>query len=145
MRRMVHILVAGVVVQGLAMLSVQGDERMTLYGAAREDAKQVSSSSLTVPLTPGQWEQSESQRREQWREMLGLSPLPERTPLQATVTGTLDRGDYVIEKIHFQCMPGAYVVGNLYRPAKVQGRLPAVLYLCGHSKGKVNAPYQANP
>jgi dienelactone hydrolase len=57
----------------------------------------------------------------------------------------LDRGDYVVEKIHFQSLPGAYVIGNLYRPAKFSGRLPAVLYLCGHSKGKVNPPYQANP
>jgi hypothetical protein len=37
------------------------------------------------------------------------------------------------------------VAGNLYRPAKMTGKLPAVLYLCGHTKGKVNAPYQANP
>jgi len=80
-----------------------------------------------------------------WHEMLGLSPMPERTPLAATVTGVLDRGDYAVEKIHFQSVPGAYVIGNLYRPAKIRGRLPAVLYLCGHSKGKVNPPYQANP
>ncbi len=80
-----------------------------------------------------------------WLEMIGLSPLPPRTPLHATLTGTLDRGDYVVEKIHFQSVPGAYVIGNLYRPAKVSGKLPAVLYLCGHSKGKVNPPYQANP
>ena len=37
------------------------------------------------------------------------------------------------------------MVGNLYRPAKIDKPLPAVLYLCGHTKGKVNAPYQANP
>ncbi len=84
-------------------------------------------------------------RREQWREMLGLSPLPERTPVQATVTGVLERGDYVVEKVHFQSVPGAYVPGNLYRPAEVREPLPAVLYLCGHTKGKVNPPYQANP
>ncbi len=72
-------------------------------------------------------------------------PLPSRSELNAVVTGTLDRGSYVVEKIHFQSLPGAYVIGNLYRPAKVTGRLPAVLYLCGHSKGKVNEPYQANP
>lgn len=92
-----------------------------------------------------QWEATVAQRREMWREMLGLSPLPERTPLNATVTGVLERGDYVVEKVHFQCVPGAYVVGNLYRPANVTGRLPAVLYVCGHTKGKVNVPYQANP
>lgn len=117
----------------------------TLYGSAREEARQVSSSSLAVPLSPEQWKTTVAGRREMWREMLGLSPLPPRTPLNATVTGTLERGDYVVEKVHFQCLPGAYVVGNLYRPAKPLGRLPAVLYLCGHTKGKVNAPYQANP
>lgn len=37
------------------------------------------------------------------------------------------------------------MIGNLYRPPNVEGRLPTVLYLCGHSKGKVNSPYQANP
>ena len=117
----------------------------TMHGALRKEARQVSSSSLAVPLSPKQWRATEVQRREMWRDMLGLSPLPPRTSLKATVTGKLERGDYVVEKIHFQCLPGAYVVGNLYRPAKSAGRLPAVLYLCGHTKGKVNATYQANP
>lgn len=117
----------------------------TIYGSARAEARQISSGSLAVPLSPEQWKATVAKRREMWLEMLGLSPLPERTPLNATVTGVLERGDYVVEKIHFQCIPGAYVVGNLYRPAKVEKRLPAVLYLCGHTKGKVNAPYQANP
>lgn len=123
---------------------VRGDWT-TLYGSAREEARQISSSSLAVPLSPADWNATVERRREMWREMLGLSPLPSRTPLAATVTGMLDRGDYVVEKVHFQSVPGAYVVGNLYRPAKPSGRLPAVLYLCGHTKGKVNAPYQANP
>lgn len=117
----------------------------TLYGAARQDARRVSSASGDVPLSQEQWQQTVAQRRDQWLEMLGLFPLPPRTPLEATITGVLERGDYVVEKLHFQSVPGAYVAGNLYRPAKVSGRLPAVLYLCGHTKGKVNAPYQANP
>ena len=48
--------------------------------------------------------------------MLGLWPLPEKTPLKATVTGTLERGGVTIEKLHFQSKPGLYVTGNLYRP-----------------------------
>ncbi len=117
----------------------------TIYGSVSHEARQVSSTSLAVSMPPAAWKATLAQRRAMWHEMLGLSPMPERTPLAATVTGVLDRGDYVVEKVHFQCIPGAYVIGNLYRPAKVSGRLPAVLYLCGHSKGKVNAPYQANP
>jgi dienelactone hydrolase len=129
---------------GTALCEVRG-QWTTIYGAVREDARRVSSASLAVPLTQDQWQDTVAQRRAMWREMLGLSPLPPRTPLAATVTGQLERGDYVVEKLHFQSLPGAYVAGNLYRPAEVQGRLPAVLYLCGHSKGKVNPPYQANP
>jgi dienelactone hydrolase len=142
---MPHIHRVFVVVLLGALTNTARAEWTTIYGAAREEARQVSSSSLAVPLSQDQWDATVSERREKWREMLGLSPLPPRTPLKATVTGTLERGYYVVEKVHFQCLPGAYVIGNLYRPAKVTERLPAVLYLCGHSRGKVNAPYQANP
>lgn len=118
---------------------------LSLYGSVSQEAREVSGASLAQPLSPEAWKATLTERREKWLEMLGLSPLPKRTPLQATVTGVLERGDYVVEKIHFQSLPGAHVAGNLYRPAKITGKLPAVLYLCGHSKGRVNAPYQANP
>jgi dienelactone hydrolase len=67
--------------------------------------------------------------------MLGLWPMPEKTPLQATVTGTHEGDGYAIDMIHFQSRPKLYVTGNLYRPAETtEGqRLPAVLYVCGHS------------
>lgn len=128
----------------LAVLPAAG-QGLSLFGSVSQEGRAVSGASLATPLTPQAWQASLAQRRGQWLEMLGLSPLPERTPLQATVTGVLERGDYVVEKIHFQSLPGAHVVGNLYRPAKITGRLPAVLYLCGHTKGKVNPTYQANP
>lgn len=117
----------------------------SMFATVSQEARAITAASLVQPLSPGQWKATLTERRAKWLEMLGLSPLPERTPLQAKVTGTLERGDYSVEKIHFQSLPGAHVAGNLYRPAKVTGRLPAVLYLCGHTKGKVNAPYQANP
>lgn len=118
---------------------------LSIYSSVSQEAREVSGASLAQPLSPQAWKSTLAERREKWLEMLGLSPLPKRTPLQATVTGVLERGDYVVEKIHFQSLPGAHVTGNLYRPAKITGKLPAVLYLCGHSKGKVNPPYQANP
>jgi dienelactone hydrolase len=131
---------------GCVMLDLaSAQDWTTIHGTLREDAKQVSRSSLSEPLSRNEWKATESKRREMWREMLGLSPLPERTPLKATVTGKLERGDYVVEKVHLQSVPGAYVIGNLYRPTKSTGPLPAVLYLCGHSKGKVNPTYQAHP
>lgn len=120
-------------------------QAQSIYSSICQDAREVSGASVARPMTAEQWTGSLEERRGKWLEMLGLSPLPQRTPLNATVTGVLERGDYVVEKIHFESVPGAHVAGNLYRPAKQEGKLPAVLYLCGHTKGKVNPTYQANP
>ena len=67
--------------------------------------------------------------------MLGLQPMPEKTPLAATITGTLQGDGYTVEMLHYQSRPRLYVTGNLYRPSKPAAgqRLPAVLYVCGHS------------
>lgn len=66
-------------------------------------------------------------------EMLG--GLPERTPLNAKVVGTIEKPGYVIEKILFESQPGFLVTGSLYRPAAGDGPFPAVLYPLGHERG----------
>src|SRR5262245_25518178 len=73
---------------------------------------------------------------EEYYYMLGLSPRPERTPLNPKVTGTLKGDGYEIDLMHYQSRPGLYVTGNLYRPAEVKAgeKLPAVFYVCGHSQ-----------
>jgi dienelactone hydrolase len=83
-----------------------------------------------------QWEARRAELRQEYFEMLGLWPLPERTPLQPVVTGVLERGEgFRVENVHFQSRPHLYVTGNLYLPkdAKPGAKLPAVLYVCGHS------------
>ena len=82
------------------------------------------------------WKSARPGLREELLEMLGLSPLPERTPLNAVTTGTVERDEFKVEKLHFQSRPGLYVTGNLYLPKKIDGKLPAVLYVCGHGKVK---------
>jgi hypothetical protein len=79
-----------------------------------------------------QWVSRRGRLRQEYLDMLGLWPLPEKTALHAKVTGTLERDDVVIERLHFQSRPGLYVTANLYRPKHVAGKLPAVLYVCGH-------------
>ncbi|HKW97437.1 MAG TPA: acetylxylan esterase [Bryobacteraceae bacterium] len=64
-----------------------------------------------------------------------LGGFPARTPLNARVTGTLDRGDYKIEKIIFESQPHFYVTANLYLPKTGQPPYPAVLYPLGHELG----------
>jgi dienelactone hydrolase len=108
-----------------------GDALMERYLAARTD--DLSSRFLDGAKTLAQWQKKRPRLKEQYLDMLGLWPLPERTPLHATVMGTVKHEGVIIDKLHYQSRPGLYVTANLYRPQKTSGRLPAILYVCGHS------------
>jgi cephalosporin-C deacetylase-like acetyl esterase len=64
-----------------------------------------------------------------------IGGLPERTPLNARITGTLDRGDYKIEKIVFESLPRFFVTANLYLPKRGSAPYPAILFPLGHELG----------
>ncbi len=126
------------------------------------EAKLLSLDSLAEADSREAWEAKREELKRQYWDMLGLWPVPERTPLKAKVTGTVARENFTVEKVHFQSKPGLYVTGNLYLPKNVRegeapaepssgtkknaaarreprppGKLPAVLYVCGHSgKGR---------
>jgi len=53
--------------------------------------------------------------RRQMRIALGLWPWPTKTPLNAVIHGCIDQGEYTVEKVFFESMPGFFVTGNLYR------------------------------
>ena len=58
-------------------------------------------------------------------------------PLNAKVTGRIDKQKYIIEKVIFESLPRYYVTADLYLPNKT-GRYPAVLIPLGHwDQGKV--------
>jgi cephalosporin-C deacetylase-like acetyl esterase len=99
----------------------------------RQETRRIGERFLDGARTREEWEARRPRLRREYLDMLGLWPLPERTPLHAAVTGTLERDGVVIEKLHYQSRPGLYVTANLYRPKEIKGRLPAVLYVCGHS------------
>ena len=69
------------------------------------------------------WKAKAPEYRQQLADMLGLHPMPERTPLHPTKTGEQIGDGYLIENLHFQALPGLYVTANFYRPSKVEGRL----------------------
>src|SRR6266480_46498 len=76
---------------------------------------------------------------ELWK-MLG-GPL-DRTPINARVTGIVQRPGYRIEKVTFESRPRLYVTANLYVPAGT-GRRSAILSPLGHSaNGKAWPSYQ---
>ena len=74
-------------------------------------------------------------------EMIG--PWPEKTPLNAEVTGTIECDGYRIEKVVYQSRPSHRVTANLYVPTKGKPPYRAVLVACGHAgNAKAYASYQ---
>ncbi len=119
------------------------EERYHLFEQnLKRRAAQITHEHLSEIHTLADWKRERPQRKRQFMAMLGLDPLPARTPLQPRVTGTLDRDGYRVEKVVFQSMPGLYVTGDLYLPPKVDKPIPTVLYVCGHSPGPWGAKVQ---
>src|SRR5438105_3962035 len=67
-------------------------------------------------ITRENWPTVQAAMRKQLQRMLGLDPWPARAELKPVITGTLQGDGYIVEKLHFQSMPGLYVTANLYRP-----------------------------
>ena len=86
-------------------------------------------------------------RQQKVREALVASfgGYPERTPLNAVVTGRIQRDGYSIEKVMFESRPHHHVTANVFLPDPIRypGRRPGVIVPCGHSmNGKASLAYQ---
>lgn len=104
----------------------------------RAEVGTISGACLADVRTRADWDAQREQRRRELFGMLGLWPLPPRTDLKAVVTGRIEREAFAVERLHFQSLPGLYVTANLYLPRGASERLPAILYVCGHSEVKTN-------
>lgn len=109
-----------------------GEEMAAEYFRRRTET--LARRSLADIRSLDEWSAKRDQLRGQLLEMLGLAPLPPRTGLRARVTGRLEHDLFTVEKIHFQSLPGLYVTANLYLPRRMDAPVPAILYLCGHSR-----------
>jgi dienelactone hydrolase len=120
---------------GASTQPTRGDEMLNAY--FRAETAKLTNRCLSDIHTLADWQSKRPEYHRQLAEMLGLWPEPPRTDLKPVITGTLDHGDFIVEKLHFQSRPGLYVTANLFRPNSADGnKLPAILYVCGHSPAK---------
>ncbi|MFA7006106.1 MAG: metalloendopeptidase, partial [Verrucomicrobiia bacterium] len=117
----------------LAML----DAYLKTAAFAALDKRKADYEKVKTPEQVAAWQQ---QRRDFFERQLG--GFPKRTPLNAKVTGTMDGGDYRVEKVVFESEPKHHVTGLLYLP-KTPPPYPGVIVPCGHSaNGKGAETYQ---
>ena len=84
--------------------------------------------------TAEEWKARAQRTRQGILRGAGLDPLPARCPLGPIVRGKEERRGYTVENVAIESLPGYYVTGNLYRPAKAQKAYAGVLCQHGHSK-----------
>ncbi len=81
------------------------------------------------------WEKRKLMLRESILKGMNLSPLPQRTPLNTSIGPKRIKDGYTVENVSFECFPGFYVCGNLYRPLDNESRVPGILCPHGHFEG----------
>jgi dienelactone hydrolase len=84
-----------------------------------------------APATKGAWESQRKGIRAEAFSLLGkLPPRPERSGVKTL--SREDRGDYILEKFHFDNLAGAEVPGYLLLPRSASGKSPGILYCHWH-------------
>lgn len=79
-----------------------------------------------------QWQlRKDSLRTCMWKA-LQLTPLPPMPNSKPIIVNKRTMNGYTIENIAFEILPGLYLCGSLYRPAKIKGKIPVVLCPDGH-------------
>jgi len=79
------------------------------------------------------WESRKAELRKCFLEQMGLAPLPKKTPLNPIFTPKRKMDGYTVENVAIETIPGVFLCGSLYRPAKGKGPFPALLCTHGHS------------
>ena len=68
--------------------------------------------------------------------------MPKKTDIKSEVVRTIDKGDYLIDIVLIESLPGYFLSANYYYPKNLNKKAPGILFLCGHSEeGKASNIY----
>jgi cephalosporin-C deacetylase-like acetyl esterase len=129
--------------QKLQILPAESEPRKMLYQFLLKEAQQhfdARRQAIARLKTPEEIRQRQADLKA--RFLAALGSLPEKTPLNARVVGTVRGEGFRVEKVIYESRPEHHVTANLYVPDG-QGPFPGVLLPCGHSdNGKAAEAYQ---
>jgi len=79
------------------------------------------------------WQQRQKLIRETLLNIVG--PFPEKTPLNAKITRTINKDGFKVENIIFESQPGFYLTSSMFIPNRLHARdkAPAIIFCSGHS------------
>ena len=80
----------------------------------------------------GEWEQRKQLLKPCLWQALQLDKLPASPGTKPIITPVRKYNGYTIENIAIEILPGVWINGSLYKPAKYKGRIPVILNPDGH-------------
>lgn len=106
--------------------------RFSYYQRSPEEGRKHLEKLLSAYPGLQSWEARKAELRKCILEQLGLSPMPEKKPLNPIYTAKRKFDGYTVENVGIETIPGFWLCGSLYRPAKGKGPFPAILSPHGH-------------
>jgi uncharacterized protein len=118
----------------LLMLTTHAQEFALLRGRAytEEQGKAKLAEKAALYSDQASWHKRANQLRAGVRKGMQLQELPEPCELKIIRHAKRELDGYTVENVAFESLPGFWVTGNLYLPAKVDGKIPGVLNAHGH-------------
>lgn len=115
----------------------QSDENLCIgHFYTEERAKEVLAELRETYQTKEEWLNRTQLIREGILQGAGLVPFPEKTPLKPIFTEVRKYKGYTVQNVAFESLPGVFVTGSLYTPAKTQKNRPGILSAHGHWSDK---------
>jgi hypothetical protein len=74
-----------------------------------------------------EWEHRKQQLKPCLVEALQLANLPAAPNSKPIITAKRKMDGYTVENIALEILPGLYINGSLYKPAKYKGKIPVIL------------------
>ncbi len=101
------------------------------FGSVAFEKFEARETEIAKLKTKADWQKRQALVRNKLLDIIG--PFPEKTPLNAQVTGVIQKDGYRVEKIIYESMPDYYVTAALFVPDNLNEKAPAVLNAIGHS------------
>lgn len=106
----------------------------TLWQSLVDGSEKMVCDALKDVPTLEDWKRIRPQRHQEFMRCMGLDPLPQKGDLKIREYGVFSGKGFRGRRIGFQILPDCWASACVYYPDPLpKGRLPGVLYVCGHN------------
>lgn len=102
------------------------------YRWSVEDGKAKLDSLAKLYNDKESWEKRKNEIRPCLYQALGLSPVPPKPDSKLILSKRRVMDGYTVENFAMETLPGLYLCGSIYRPAKIKDKVPAMICPNGH-------------